>query len=199
MNAYSQNRRGCGFPTALGLLIVAVALGVSTSYGQAPATVKGQVVLPDGVTGKGLRVRAIPKSSDAGSKTRELTKGDFNYTTHVYTYTIDRLPPGSYAFVLCDGLDYRPALQKQTIQAGQAVTVDFLLEYQHKGQEKIADVLIGSEGRVVGKDYQVFLKDSKTGCTVAESSTDRDGKYEFGGLPKGTTYQVSIEAADQDP
>ncbi|MFZ1007042.1 MAG: carboxypeptidase-like regulatory domain-containing protein [Candidatus Sulfotelmatobacter sp.] len=198
MNIYSQDGRGCGSVAALSLLTVAMALGGSNSYGQSPATVTGQVQLPDGETKKGLRVRAIPKSSGAKSKTRELTKGDFNYTTHVYTYTIERLQPGKYDFVLCDGLDYRPGLQTQTVQAGQALTIDFLLQDQPKGHDKIANVLTGPEGRLVGRDYPVFLKHVATGCTVAEASTGPDGKYEFDGLPRGE-YEVTTEEADQDP
>jgi hypothetical protein len=186
-------------PSALlGLLTVAMGLGGGVCHGQS-ATVVFQVEMPDREVRKGLRVRAIQKSPGTRSKTQELIKKDYNYVKHEYSHKIDRLPPGTYDFVFCDGREYRPAVQKGTVQAGQVLTISFLPEDQDKGDQKMANVLPGPEGRPSGVGFQVFLRDIATGCRVAEATTDQDGKYEFAGLPPKTKYEVSLEEADRDP
>jgi len=181
---------------ALALWII--VLGTRTSAAQAAGSATGQVQLPDGEMKEGLRVRAIPKSPGGKSRTHDLRKGDFNYTSHAYTFTIDRLRPGKYSFVVCDGLDYRSEIKTESVSAGSVPTeVDFLLEDQTRGTDSIVLVMKGPDGRPLPKDVPVFLKQAATGCSVSKVLTNENGVAEFHGLPKGN-YEPSTDEADQD-
>lgn len=195
MNAWSERWKSTALLRMLAIVMVATA-GICQAQS---ATVVFRIEMPDKEMKNGLRIRAIQKSPGTRSKSQELRKNDYNYTTHVYTHKIERLPPGAYDFVLCDGRQYKPGKVARTIDAGQVVQVDFLPEDQPAGNTKITSVLPGPEGRPVDAGVPVFLKDIATGCTVAVATTDQGGKYEFAGLPPNTKFEVSIDEADRDP
>jgi hypothetical protein len=181
---------------ATALLPAALGAAIGVCQGQS-ATVIFQVEMPDKEMKKGLRIRAIQKSPRTRSRSQELVKSDYNFTTHVYTHKIDRLPPGTYDFVLCDHRQYTPQKQSGKLEGGQVLTINFLPEDQPKGDMVITDALLDPEGPAL-RDTPVFLKDIATGCTITSVNTDDTGHYTFKDLPK-MKYEVSRVEADRDP
>ena len=180
------------------LLLLFSTAGVRVSFGQQPGRVVLQVEMPSSALRKGLRVRAISQVSRAAAQAQELTKQYFNFTTHLFTFTMS-LAPGAYDFVVCDHLDLKPALHNGIVKSGAEVTVYFHLDNQEQGNRRIAKVLAGPDGRPMEPGAYVFLHDVTTGCTVAETSTQSKGRYEFKNLPERSQYQESKEEADQNP
>jgi hypothetical protein len=195
-DTYCQSKRvRQGLYDRIGFIVLAAGLATSVAQSQS-ATVTGKVETPDKETTKAnLKVLAIPKFDGAKVRSRKLTDHDYNHTTHVYSYKIDRLQPGLYDFVVCDGLDYKPELQSAVIESGQGATVSFLLHDQTKGDIRIANEL-RQEGLIASEGVPVFLKHVRSGCIVAETATNKKGQYEFLGLPK-EDYVVSFYEYDQ--
>jgi len=191
----------CRFWARSGALPLFLAMVVSASRGQS-ATVTGKVEMPDNEMKNGLRVHAIPRSRDSKAKSKELTKRDYDFISHVYSFRFERLQPGVYDFVICDGLDYKVESHSKTLQAGQVVPVDFLLKDRCTEQDrtpdseckgKISAVLHGPEGGPT--DGYVFLKDIATGCNVAEVYSKRGEKPEFTRV-NPEKYKISTDEED---
>jgi hypothetical protein len=199
MNSWTRRLLSRWKPSAIaGLLTVVAGFGASICQAQS-VTVIFRVEMPRNEMRKGLKIRAIQKSPGTRSKSQELTARDYDTSRYVYTHNIDRLPPGTYDFVVCDGRDYKPGLQTATVQGGPPFTITFLLEDQNKGDFKIQNVVRGPDNSHVGQGAPVFLKDVATGCILEEKTTDDDGRYEFDGLPPKTRYEISTDEADRDP
>jgi hypothetical protein len=172
-------------------------VGVRASLAQSPATVTVQVRLPSGATKTGLRIRAVPRFTGATSVTWKLGKGDFNFTDLVYSHTFYSLPPGQYAFVVCDGLAYIPGLQTRAVQSGPN-SVDFLLQAPKDNKDVVSPPLKGPDGRPVGRGEPVFLKDVATGCMLGNGKVEGQGVANFSAVPSGN-YEFDSEADDRDP
>jgi hypothetical protein len=174
------------------------ALGGCASLAQAPAEVTVQVRLPDGSMKRGLRIRVIPKFRAATSRVWKLGKGDIaDFSDVVYSHTFYGLPPGQYAFVVCDGLDYVPGLQTQAVQAGKN-SVNFLLQPPRDHVDIVSPRLNGPDGQPVARGESVFLKDVATGCMLGNAKTESGGIARFSAVPPGK-YEFDDEADDRDP
>lgn len=183
------------------LTVWLAALAVHSSFGQGRGKVTVQVSVPGDQpvnSNFALRIRAIPISFDAAPHDWQLDNRNFNFTEKFYQYTFQGLPPGQYAFVVCDGLDYVPEIKTQTVQAGpNANPVTFFL----KAPKEMQDVSLPvkrPDGTPVEKDRSVFLKDIVTGCNVASIKVAHIGTADFKNVPK-REYAFNFEGDDQDP
>jgi hypothetical protein len=194
MNTHLRNtiRRGSAL---LGLWVAVVAVQAAPAQS---ATVTVNVHLPGGAKKSGLRVRAVPELVDATSTTWKLD--NFDHTLQAYTYTFPSLRPGRYAFVVCDGLEYVPGLERRPVTRGSNDPVDIYLEAP-KGERKeyVEQLPPGPDGQPVGKDEPVFLKDSATGCTLKDGKTERGGIAKFQNVPVARKYDEDSAEADRDP
>ncbi len=143
-------------------------------------------------------LKVLVKSNDTIATSMELGNNRFNHTLKAYRYTFVHLRPGTYDFVVCDGLDYKPEVQKANVGPGPRDSINFLLRDRDKGDEKHAvyEKLAGEvrhDGRLVGAGTPVYLRHMGTGCIVDEVLTDRKSHYEFPELLKGE-YYASIES-----
>lgn len=197
-----KNHRRATVTRSTALLVLWLsAIAVNASFGQGRAKVKVQVSVPGDHpvnSDFALRIRAIPTSFDATPHDWQLDNHNFNFTEKYYEYTFQGLPPGQYAFVVCDGLDFLPEIKTQAVQPGPSPSLATFFLKAPREKQDVSLPVKRPDGTPVEKDRSVFLKDIVTGCNVASMKVARIGTAEFRNVPK-REYAFNFEGDDQDP
>lgn len=169
-------------------LLLGSALSLPLGSAQAQnATVKVTVRGPGGEFVDDVRVQAKNLKNLKNAKSRIEIPPD---KTKPGSYTIERLPAGSYDFIACDGVAYVPFHKSQTVEAHDTLAVE--LDLSDNSSKPEHHSYPEASGSVV-----VHLIHKETGCEVAAVPTDENGEFDFRGRIPEDYYAQSRNAPEE--